>query len=189
MSKARGQHGGGMFDRPGRLIAGVTLAVAFLWVTFTATLKAHELILGLLSTAITMLFFWNVLRTETMSIDLHLRDLLLARQLPGTIVKDCWLVTVVLFKDLFGKEKAGSFYRACGFKTSRRDPLLVGRSALAVAYSSMSPNMIAIGIDPAQSLMLFHQIRRDSISDFNQQLGAAPAATRDQAATPTGANP
>ena len=67
----------------------------------------------------------------------------------------------------------GSFYRACGFRISTHDTLLIGRSALAIAYTTASPNMMVIGIDPAQSLMLFHQLKRDAVPSYAQSPGAA----------------
>lgn len=172
MSKARAQHAGGMFDRPGQLLSGAAVLVYFFWYAFTASGKPHELLVGVGATALTVWFFANVLRTETLNVELRLRDLAQCWRLPKEIVHDCWVITAVLFKDLFGVERAGSFYRACGFKTSRRDPLLMGRTALAVAYTTASPNMLVIGIDPAQSLMLFHQIQRDKVSEMTRRLGA-----------------
>ena len=172
MSKARGQHAGGMFDRPGQLLAGAAIVVLLLWRIFTDTPSWHELAMGVVSTALTVLFFANVLRTETLNLELRLKDVALVWHLPWEILKDCWIVTVVLFKDLLAIERAGSYYMACGFKTSRRDPVMVGRSALATVYATASPNMVVIGIDPAQSLMLFHQIKRDKVSTMMQGLGA-----------------
>ncbi len=161
-----------MFDHPGRLLLGAGIVVLFLWRVFTDSPSWHELAVGLVSTALTVLFFANVLRTETLSFELRLADIALCWRLPAEILRDCWVVTAVLFKDLFGIERAGSYYRACGFKASRRDPLMVGRSALATMYATMSPNMLVIGIDPAQSLMLFHQLKRDKVSTMAQALGA-----------------
>jgi multisubunit Na+/H+ antiporter MnhE subunit len=172
VSKARAQHAGGMFDRPARLLSGAACIVFFLWYAFTASHKLHELLVGVVATSLTVWFFSGVLRTEKLNLELRLRDLAQCWRLPKEIIHDCWVITVVLFKDLFGKERAGSFYRACGFKTSRRDPLLMGRTALAVAYTTASPNMLVIGIDPAQSLMLFHQIQRDKVSEMTRRLGA-----------------
>ena len=172
MSKARAQHAGGMFDRPGRLLTGAAVGVLFLWRLFTDSPSWHELAVGVAASALTVLFFANVLRTETLNLEVRARDLAQCWRLPGDILKDCWIVTVVLCRDLVGKERAGSFYRTCGFKSSRRDSVLVGRSALAIAYATTSPNMIAIGIDPAQSLMLFHQIQRGEVSKSVRALGA-----------------
>ncbi|HLI76310.1 MAG TPA: hypothetical protein VKV02_05135 [Acidobacteriaceae bacterium] len=172
MSKARAQHAGGMFDRPGRLLTGAAIVVLLLWRIFTDTPSWHELAVGIAATALTVLFFANVLRTETLNLKLRARDILQLWHLPGEILADCWLVTVVLFRDLFGIEKAGSFYRVSSFKTSRRDPVLAGRSALAVMYATMSPNAIVLGIDTTQSLMLLHQLRRADVSEAAKALGA-----------------
>lgn len=174
MSKARAQHAGGLFDRPGRLLTGAAVGVLALWRIFTDSFSWHELAVGVVATTLTVLFFAKMLRTETLNLELRGRDLALCWRLPAEILKDSWVVTVVLFKDLLGRERAGSFYRACGFKSSQRDPVLVGRSALAVTYATMSPNMIAIGVDPAQSLLLFHQLQRDDVSEMTRALGAQP---------------
>jgi multisubunit Na+/H+ antiporter MnhE subunit len=173
VSKKRAQRAGGMFDHPGRLLTGTTVIVALLWAGFTAGFKLHEMLVGLLATGLTVLFFANLLRTETLNLELRGRDLLCVAHVPASILKDCWIALVVLFEDLVGKRPAESRYVACGFKTGQRDPLLVGRSALAVTYATMSPNMIVIGIDPAQSLMLYHQLRRDRVPDFVRALGAS----------------
>ncbi len=171
MSKARGQHAGGMFDRPGRLLTVAAIAVLALWRMFTDSPSWHELAVGIVATALTVLFFANVLRTETLNLELRGRDLLQLWRIPWYILSGCWEITWLLLKDLAGKP-AGSFYRDCGFKTSRRDPTLVGRTALAVAYTTTAPNFIVIGVDPEQSLMLFHQLERSTVPKMTQALGA-----------------
>ena len=158
---------------PGALLAGVTLAIFLFWIGFTATVKSHELLLGGCTTALTLALFFNIIRTESLRFRLRLRDLLVIWRVPGAVLRDCWILIVVLFNDLTGREPAGSFYRACGFRTSTHDPVLIGRSALAIAYTTASPNMMVIGIDPAQSLMLFHQLKRDPVPRSAQALGAA----------------
>ncbi len=70
--------------------------------------------------------------------------------------------------------RAGSYYRVCGFATSKEDPRLIGRRVLATAYTSASPNSIVIGIDFTQSRMLVHQVERREISALAQELGARP---------------
>lgn len=172
MSKARTQRAGGMFDHPVALLSVAALTILVAWVAFTATLRWHEVLVGLFATACTTAFFANVLRTETLRLEPRLRDLAQVWRLPGDIVKDSWLVTVVLFKDLFGRERAASLYRFCGFRSSERDPVLISRTAIATVYASCSPNMIVIGVDPAQNHMIFHQIYPDEVSRLAQELGA-----------------
>jgi multisubunit Na+/H+ antiporter MnhE subunit len=161
-----------MFDRPATLLTSTAVVVLLAWVTFTASPKLHELLVGVVATAVTTAFFANVLRTETLRLQPRFRDFAQIWRLPGDILKDSWLVIVVLFKDLAGIERAGSFYRLCGFRSSEHDPVLISRSALATAYATCSPNMIVIGIDPKQSHMIFHQIKRDEVPRLAQELGA-----------------
>ena len=173
MSKRHTRRTNGNQSHTGVLSAGVALVGLFVWSTLTASASLHELLLGACAMTFTLALLLKLLRTEVLQFRFHLRDLLLIRQLPTAILKDCWILTVVLCRDLAGKQQAGSFYRACGFKTSGHDPLLIERSALATVYTTASPNMLIIGIDPAQSLMLFHQLQRAAVPAYTQALGAA----------------
>ena len=77
------------------------------------------------------------------------------------MVCDTWVVTLVFFRDLLHLRPAGSYYRVCGFKCSKRDPAILGRGVLATIYMTATPNTIVLGIDPQSSRMLFHQLQRD----------------------------
>lgn len=160
-----------MLDSPGLLLSGAGMASFLLWCGFVAGFKLQEMVVGALATGLTVGFLAAMLHSETMTLSFRLRDLVQAWRLPAGIAKDCLVVTRVLLRDLAG-QRAGSFYRACGFPTSRRDAHLLGRTALAVAYTTASPNMVVIGVDPAQSLMLFHQIERDEVPAMTRNLGA-----------------
>lgn len=173
MSDERTTQIGRKLNHPVALLSGVGCAVLLLWISFTASGDLHELLLGACAAALTLALFLNLIRTESLDYRLHLRDLALVGQVPKAILKDCWILTVVLFKDLAGKERAGSYYRACGFRATTHDPVRLGREALATAFTTASPNMMVIGIDPAQSLMVFHQVKRDAVPAYAQALGAA----------------
>jgi hypothetical protein len=83
-----------------------------------------------------------------------------------------WEITIVFLKDLLNLKRAGSFYRVCGFQSSKRDPRIRAREVLATVYTTTAPNFIVIGIDPELSRMLFHQIERSSVPKMTQSLGA-----------------
>lgn len=172
MPRPKYEHPGGLFDHPGKLltITGVLLALG--WICFVGSLHFHEMLVGAVVVVLCTSFCWLIFSSETLPLAVRMRDVLQVWRVPWEIVKDTIIVTRVLFADLFAGKPAPSLYRACGFRTSQRDPVLVERSALAVMYATMSPNMIVIGIDPAQSKMLFHQISRDTLSDLTRKLGA-----------------
>lgn len=172
MPRPKYEHPGGLFDHPTQLLTLTGFLLALGWIGFVGSVHLHEMIVGVAVVALSTAFCRLIFSAETLPLALHLRDVLQVWRVPLDIAKDTLLVTRVLFADLFTGRRAGSFYRACGFRTSLRDPVLVGRSALATMYATMSPNMIVIGIDAARSQMLFHQIARDDLSELTRSLGA-----------------
>jgi multisubunit Na+/H+ antiporter MnhE subunit len=142
------------------------------WLLLVGGFKRDEMIIGAVAVAAAAIFLWRAFQVASERLDLRFRDIVTAVRLPWMMLSDAWTVTVVLFKDLFGVERAGSFYRVKGFRTAIHDPLLVARRVLAVVYTTSTPNSIVIGIDPSQSRMLVHQLRRSPSSQLERDLGA-----------------
>ena len=165
-------HRGGIFDHPVRFLAATAIALFIGWIWLVASVHPHEMLVGAVVVILSTAFCALVLRSATLPLQLRLKDILVVRHVPAEILKDTWIVLTVLFDDLFRGRPAGSFYRVAGFQTSRRDPVLVARTALAVTYTTLSPNMIVIGIDPTQGHMLFHQLKRDDVPSSTRALGA-----------------
>lgn len=155
-----------------RALALGVVCMAAEWVLLVAGLKPHELLVGGVVVALSALFFWRMLQISTERLDLRVRDLLAAWRLPFMMASDAWTITVVLLQDLLGIRKAGSFYRVKGFHTALRDPLLIARRVLVTVYTTSTPNSIVIGVDPAQSRMLVHQLKRAPTSELERELGA-----------------
>ena len=88
------------------------------------------------------------------------------------MVCDTWVVIRVFLSELLHLRPAGSYYRVCGFKCSKRDPAILGRGVLATIYMTATPNSIVLGIDPQSSRMLFHQLERASVPKMARALGA-----------------
>ena len=165
-------HRGGIFDHPAQLLATVAVALFLGWIWLVASLHLHEMIVGAVVVILSTAFCALVLRSATLPLQLRLQDLLAIGHVPSEILKDTWVVLTVLYRDLFRGEPAGSFYRVAGFRTSRRDPVLVARSALAITFTTLSPNVVVIGIDPTQGHILFHQLQRDDVPSSTRALGA-----------------
>ena len=162
-----------------RTISAGVLALSILvmageWILLVAGVKRDEMIVGALSVGAAAAFLQFVYRAEKQKLDIRLKDLATCWRLPWYILNDTWVVTLVLLKDLLGIKRASSFYRVCGFKTAKHDPLLVARRVLATAFTTVTPNSIVIGIDYDRSRMLFHQLQRSRVSKMTQELGALP---------------
>jgi hypothetical protein len=135
------------------------------------------MIVGFVVLVLSAAFILQVRAMEPLKLDFRMADLLTCWRIPWYIVSGIYEIVVVLSKDIIGKE-AGSFYRFSGFKTSERDPRLIARTVLATAYTTTAPNFIIIGIDAAQSRMLFHQLERSDVPRMTKELGAEPGAIR-----------
>jgi hypothetical protein len=141
-------------------------------VTFVATSNPHEMELGALCVAATVLFTGFVVRTTGVKFALRARDFAQGWRIPWYVLSGIADITLVLIKDVLHVERAMNLFRVCGFDTSKRDPVRIARTVLAVTYTTCAPNFIVIGIDPAQSRMLFHQISRSGVPVMTKELGA-----------------
>lgn len=156
----------------------VALLAVFLmsweWILLVAGTHKDEMIVGAASVLVSGAFLFVAHRTSTLHTDFRLSDIAKGCRIPWYVIIDIWVIILVLFKDLFGIEKAKSLFRVSGFKTGEKDPVLAARRVLAIAYTSASPNAIVLGIDYTCSRMLFHQLTRAPLPKMTDDLGAKP---------------
>jgi multisubunit Na+/H+ antiporter MnhE subunit len=153
-------------------LLGIVVLFAAGWLGLVASTKSHELLVDAGVVALLTLFAVRLLRSERLTLNFRLRDVLQCWRIPWYVLSGCWEITALLLRDLLTGKRTGSFYRACSFRISRKDPVLLARSVLAVGYTTMAPNFIVIGIDADQKQMLFHQLERSSVPRMSQRLGA-----------------
>lgn len=142
------------------------------WILLVAGTHLHEMIVGAASVLASGTFLFVVQQSTTLRTNFRLADIAKGWRIPWYVLNDIFVITIVLFKDLFGIEKAKSLFRVSGFQTGKEDPILVARRVLAIAYTSASPNTIVLGIDYTSSRMLFHQLKRTPLSRMTKDLGA-----------------
>ncbi len=154
----------------GWLIAVV--ALAFLaWMAFVGDLSPQEMELGAAGAVFcgaACLLTWKAMG---LSIAFDLRDVLELWHLPWNATRDAGTITWALAKDLLHLARAGSHLRAIPFR-GQSGPCGRLRRVLAVAYTSVTPNSIVIGIDAERKLLLVHQIVPSKLSEMTRRLGA-----------------
>jgi hypothetical protein len=148
------------------------VAAGSLWIAFVATSNPHEMLVGLLCVAVTYAFSDFVCRSAATELAFRLRDVLAFWRMPWYILSGIGEITLVLAKDLLRIAPAKNLYRVCGFDASAHDPLRMARAVMAIAYTTVAPNFIVLGIDPATSRMLFHQLAASSVPKMTKALGA-----------------
>ena len=152
----------------------ILVLMAVEWILFVFGVKGQEMIVGAGSVLLSWLFVWMVRRSTRREFDLRARDLAQAWRIPVYLVRDTAEVTWILLLDLLHIKPAGSYFRVSGFKTAKRDPLRVTRRGLVTLFTSATPSTIVLGVDPAQSRMLFHQLKRSDPNAMQHNLGGMP---------------
>jgi len=147
------------------------LALMLFWVACVASFATHELLLGIPSALVATWFSFYAIRQLPVRFRPTLMDLLQAWHLPGYIAKDLLVVLGVLASDLAGR-RAPSLFRTTPWRANAESPRDMARRALAVAYATVSPNCVVVGIDREQGRMLFHQLKASPVSVMMQRLGA-----------------
>lgn len=159
--------------KPSWSLSGSALSLIIsLWIIFVGGISPDEMIVGTAVLLLSAAFLYQVWRTETLTLNLELKDLVQGWRIPWYVLSGCYEIIVVLLKDLFSAKKADSLYRVTGFAASNSDPRLVARRVLAVFFTTMAPNFIVIGIDDQKNRMLFHQLKRSSVPRMAKSLGA-----------------
>ncbi len=152
----------------------VWLAHWALWLLFVSQINTWELLVGaaaaLVATIGSMLFG----RLGLVKFRPRLRDLAQARYLPWYAVTGTVEIIHGMARQVSSRSRAPSHLAAVPFTFGREDQVAAARRALAVMYTTMTPNSIVLGIVREQELLLYHQIIPGEVLPMTQNLGAKP---------------
>lgn len=144
-----------------------------LWIVLVEKFSAAELTTGAVCTLLAALASELAWGEHLTAFSGNPRLLLQAWRLPKLFVSGTWEILVVLARHLFTRHKAQSILRMVRFDAGQADdPEAAARRALAVAYTTMTPNFVIIGIDREGHSMLYHQIAASPVPVMTQKLGA-----------------
>ncbi len=143
------------------------------WIVFVGTFSLHELLLG---------FAGSILATTGLFIiDFYLparfapkfAEVLLLWRIPWYLISGTWEITAIAGKDLLGVETAKSLFRVVPFNAGTKENAHnTARRVLAVAYMTMTPTTIVLGVNTSDQKLLLHEMRRSSIPRMLKDLGA-----------------
>jgi multisubunit Na+/H+ antiporter MnhE subunit len=145
---------------------------AIAWILFVGGVKPEEMIVGGICIVLTVWFVYYLAKHDSPPIRLRFIDWVQIWRVPTHLVLDSGVILWVLTKDILHIAPAPSLYRATAFECDPDDPVAVARRILAIAYTTVTPNMIVIGIDVPTNEMLFHQLQRSNVSMMTRNLGA-----------------
>lgn len=147
------------------------VALAIFWIACVSSLHAHELIVGIPAVMLSVSFCLFAVRTLPIKFRPALAELAQIWRLPWSVIEDVVQVVAVLLADLAGR-RAPSLFRSTPWRENANTGEATARRTLAIAYTTVSPNFIVIGIDCEQGQMLFHQLRASKVPPLLERLGA-----------------
>jgi hypothetical protein len=147
-------------------------ALAFVgWLAFTQRLTSTELAAGALAACVAgtaSLIVWShnlaTFRGEA-------RALAQVWRLPKYALTGTWEILSVLAAHLAGR-RAPSLLGCVRYEDRGDDPRSRARRALAVAYTTITPNFLVLGVDLERGLLWYHQLRRSPVPRMTVNLGA-----------------
>ena len=95
-------------------------------------------------------------------------------RLPKYVVSGTWEICAVLARQLLLRKPAGSLFFSVPFEVGGDDDESAFRRALAIAFTTATPNFVILGIDRERGLLVYHQIKLSGIPEMTKKLGARP---------------
>jgi multisubunit Na+/H+ antiporter MnhE subunit len=152
---------------------GQSLVAMGAWMVFTARPSATELAAGAVASAVAGAVSRLVWAHNGAMLTGAGRSLLQAWRLPAAALTGTWEILSVLVRHLAGAP-APSLLLSVPFDVGDDGPRAEARRALAVTYTTITPNFIVLGIDRRRGLLWYHQIRRGPVLRLTVELGARP---------------
>lgn len=145
-----------------------------LYLLYVAQINTQELCFGCGAAAvatIAMAVFQSVGIVEFFPTPKYLLE---AWRIPWYMVEGTWEILQAQATQIFTRDGAQSILFAVGFEIGGEDPRSCARRALAVTYTTMTPNFVVVGLDNRNELMLYHQIKKGPVLQMTKNLGAQP---------------
>jgi hypothetical protein len=149
----------------------LTVALAVFWVACVSTVHLHELLVGMGAVLLSVSSCLFVVRTLPLQFRPTLEEVAQIRRLPAYVVIDLIQITRVLILDLAG-HRAPSLFRSAPWSPNKNNGRDTAKRALAVAYTTISPNCIVVGIDCGRGQILFHQLKKSPVATMMRNLGS-----------------
>ena len=131
--------------------------LVLLWLAFVDTLAGAEVAVGLVAAAIAATAADLVRSQNLVRFRLDPRWLRGLSQLPWQTLRDCWLLTVALWRHCTGHPVRGVF-RVVPFPIDAYDARSAARRALVTALVSVAPNTVVVGVEGSEGELLVHQL-------------------------------
>jgi multisubunit Na+/H+ antiporter MnhE subunit len=142
-----------------------------LWMLFVSMTKGRELLAGLIAALLAAVADGIIKSIDYAKFKPRLEWLPLIFWEAWYALDGTWAIMMALFKHIAGKESEAEFV-SVPLTAGSDDAESWARRALMVAYLTIPPNFIVLGIDREQQRMLVHQVSPTAVPLIAKKLGA-----------------
>jgi multisubunit Na+/H+ antiporter MnhE subunit len=153
----------------------VQFAVALvLWHVYVGKLQRNEILFGLACSAVAAFAGHIVFEKHLAPLRAQWRSVAQIWRMPKYLLVGGWEILAVLARQMLLRQPAESLFYSVPFDDGGDDDESAFRRALAVAYTTATPNFVVIGIDREHRRLIYHQIRKSDVPEMTRRLGARP---------------
>lgn len=149
----------------------LSVMLALFWLACVANLSLHDMIVGLPAVFLSVAFSFFAIRILPIRFRPSSISLIQIWRLPWYIMSGLTEIAWILVKDFAGKP-AASLFRSASWGPVADNGADTAKRTLAIAYTTVAPNFIVIGIDAERGQILFHQVQKSGVPIMTQHLGA-----------------
>ena len=147
------------------------LVLLGLWMLFVSLLQLNELVAGIAAALIGAVADAVVKATDFARFRPRLKHLLLILTEPWYVISGTASIFWALAKRIAGQPSEGEL-KVIPYDAGGDDSDSSARRALTVAYTTIPPNFIVIGIDRERNYLMVHQVSPTGTPWITKQLGA-----------------
>ncbi len=156
-----------------KLVAGVSIEWALLlglWMAFVSNPKKDELLIGVAVALIGAVADAVVKKEGFAKFKPKFSWLMLIWWEPWYSITGTWSTLKAVAEKLMAKPSKAQF-KAAKYDTTGEDDESAAKRALAVAYMTIPPNFIIVGIDKEKGEVLIHQVEPTPVPLITKKLG------------------
>ena len=148
------------------------LVMLVLWFAFVAKTELAEFLIGIAAAGLAATGDTAIRRWRLARFNPRPKWLLEVWRLPGYVFQGSAVIFKVLLRRLILHKEPDSVLRSIEFDAGGDSARSSARRALALAFTTVPPNFIVIGIDREKDSMLVHQVEPSDVPEVTKRLGA-----------------
>jgi multisubunit Na+/H+ antiporter MnhE subunit len=149
-------------------------ALCLIWMLLIGEWRPSDLWVGMVAAALATLASRTVRQCKPFQFAFEARQVAQAWRIPGYALTGTWELLTALGVQVFARSGMQGRLRAVPFDPGRDDSRADRtRCALAIAFTSSTPNFVVLGIDRRHRVLLYHQVKPGRVLEMTRALGAA----------------